>query len=412
MDKWVGQMNIQQTLINNFTRYVAVSSQSDASNLAVPSSEGQRELATLLQSELIDMGYHDAELLPNSILIARIPGEASLPKIGFVAHLDTVDVGLSAEIKPQVLHYAGEPLCLNEALGIHISEASHPELAKYRQQDILFSDGTSVLGADNKSAIAILMTLAQELSQQTAVHGDIYFAFVPDEEIGLRGAKQLDLALFPVDLCYTIDCCERGEVIYETFNAGSAKLTVDGITAHPMSAKNVLVNPNLVVADFISLLNDMGKPEQTAEREGYFWVTDIMGNQNSASAMVAIRDFDLMNYEQRKSYLMSLVDFLRIKHPKAVIELDIQDVYSNIAQAMGENTQALTRLYQVLEQLEIPAKTIAMRGGTDGSALSVKGLFTPNFFTGAHNFHSAFEFLPISSFVDSYKVARALVLTQ
>lgn len=179
-----------------------------------------------------------------------------------------------------------------------------------------------------------------------------------------------------------------------------------------MSAKNVLVNPNLVVADFISLLNDMGKPEQTAEREGYFWITDIMGNQNSASAMVAIRDFDLMNYEQRKSYLMSLVDFLKIKHPKAVIELDIQDVYSNIAQAMGENTQALTRLYQVLEQLEIPAKTIAMRGGTDGSALSVKGLFTPNFFTGAHNFHSAFEFLPISSFVDSYKVARALVLTQ
>lgn len=184
-------------------------------------------------------------------------------------------------------------------------------------------------------------------------------------------------------------------MIYETFNAGSATLKVEGITAHPMSAKNVLVNPNLVAADFINMLNDMGKPEQTEGREGYFWVTDMTGSQNRASVSVAIRDFDKESYEHRKAYLESLAVFLKAKHPKAGIELKIDDVYGNIAQAMGENTEALDRLYAALADLDIPAKTIAMRGGTDGSALSARGLFTPNFFTGAHNFHSPYEFLPI-----------------
>ncbi len=405
-------MNIQQTLIDNFLRYVAISSQSDAKNTKLPSSQGQMALAQLLASELKAMGYHEITLLDNSILIVRIAGKANLPKIGFVAHLDTVDVGLSPDIHPQLLHYIGEPLCLNKTLNIYISEQTHPELSKYRHQDILFSDGTSVLGADDKASIAVLMTLAQELTHTNQAHGDIYLAFVPDEEIGLRGSKAMDLTLFPVDFCYTIDCCERGEVIFETFNAGSAKFTVEGITAHPMSAKNVLVNPNLIVADFISMLNDMGKPEQTEGKEGYFWVNELTGNQNRAMVGVSIRDFELSNYTKRKLYLQSLVDFLRIKHPKAKINLEITDVYRNIAQAMGEDQRALTRLYQALATLQIPAKTIAMRGGTDGSALSVKGLFTPNFFTGAHNFHSAFEFLPIPSFVDSYQVAKALVFTE
>ncbi|WP_434360966.1 peptidase T [Parasalinivibrio latis] len=403
-------MNLESTLIDYFRRYVAVSSQSDAANPALPSSEGQKQLAALLQSDLISLGYNETKLMESGILIARLPGtKGSAKSIGFVAHLDTVDVGLSADIYPQLVRYEGKPLCLNDVIQFNISEETHPELAKYRGQDILFTDGTSVLGADNKAAISVMMTLAKNLRDTGRDHGDIYFAFVPDEEIGLRGAKALPLDLFPVDHCYTIDCCERGEVIYETFNAGSATLKVEGITAHPMSAKNVLVNPNLVAADFISMLNDMGKPEQTEGREGYFWVTDMAGSQNRASVSVAIRDFDQESYEHRKAYLESLVCFLKTKHPKAVIELAVDDVYGNIAQAMGENTEALDRLYAALADLDIPAKTIAMRGGTDGSALSARGLFTPNFFTGAHNFHSPYEFLPIPSFADSYRVAYRLV---
>ncbi|KEI69768.1 peptidase T [Endozoicomonas elysicola] len=403
-------MNIEQVLVDYFHRYLAISSQSDSQATIVPSSEGQRALAIQLQNDLGAMGYDETKLLDNSTLIAHFPGnKPSAKKLGFVAHLDTVDVGLSPDIKPQQLHYSGSPLCLNKGQNIIVSEESHPELARYLGQEILFSDGTSVLGADNKAAIAVMMTLAKSLWEDPVDHGDLYFAFTPDEEIGLRGAKELPMELFPVDHCYTIDCCERGEVIHETFNAGSAVLNIEGITAHPMSAKNVLVNPNLVATDFINMLNDMGKPEQTDGREGYFWVTDIQGCQNKACVSVSIRDFDLTGYESRKQYLESLAKFLKTKHPKAVIQLSITDIYSNIAQAMGGDIEALDRLYQVLSDLEIPAKSIAMRGGTDGSALSAKGLFTPNFFTGAHNFHSPFEFLPIPSFVDSYRVAYRLM---
>ncbi len=403
-------MSLERTLIDYFTRYVAVSSQSDAASNQLPSSEGQMILAQQLMDDLNVLGYNDTNLLDSGILLARLPGnKVNAKRLGFVAHLDTVDVGLSPDINPQRLHYNGNPLILNEALGISISEESHPELAAYRGQDILFSDGTSVLGADNKAAIAVMMTLAKTLAHSNELHGDIYFAFVPDEEIGLRGAKVLPLEHFPVDHCYTIDCCERGEVIFETFNAGSAVLTVEGITAHPISAKNVLVNPNLIANDFINQLNDMGKPELTEGREGYFWVTNISGNQNHASVSVSIRDFDQSSYQARKQYLESLTTFLQCKHPKASIELEVNDVYGNIAEAMGDNTEALDRLYNALSDLNIPAKTIAMRGGTDGSALSARGLFTPNFFTGAHNFHSPFEFLPVASFVDSYQVAHRLM---
>ncbi len=405
---------IQDKLLANFNKYVAISSQSDASQNVVPTSEGQRELAKCLEEQLNAMGYEKTQLFDNSILIAHLPATTtkSSASIGFCAHLDTVDVGLSPNIKPQVLHYAGKRLCLNEELGVFIDENSHPELAKYRGQDIIFSDGTSVLGADDKSAISILMTLAEYLKTKEIEHGDIYFAFVPDEEIGLRGAKQLDLAQFPVDYCYTIDCCERGEIVYETFNAGAAVLEIKGTTAHPMSAKNVLVNPNLIANDFISFLQDKGLPEQTEGREGYFWVTKVNGNVNTSTVSVSIRDFDLDSYNKRKEYLEISCEFLKKKHPKAEISLKINDMYSNISQALppeGVNTISLVKLYKAFEELGIEANTIAMRGGTDGSALSVKGLFTPNFFTGAHNFHSKFEFMPIPSFVDSFKVALKLI---
>lgn len=405
-------MSLEKTLLDAFYRYIAVSSQSDENATQLPSSQGQYDLAALLCDDLNALGFPETTLLENGILIARLPGnKPDAIALGFVAHLDTVDIGLSPDIHPQLLRYEGKPLCLNSKTGFSISEKSHPSLAQYLGQEILFTDGTSVLGADNKAAISVMMALANTLSKTSLIHGDVYFAFLPDEEIGLRGAKALPLALFPVEHCYTIDCCERGEVIFETFNAASAELLIEGITAHPMSAKNVLVNPNLVAADFIHLLNDMGKPEQTQGREGYFWVTQLSGDQNKARVGVAIRDFDQTEFEERKQYLETVSAFLKAKHPKANITLNVTDVYSNISQAMGENTRALDNLYAALLTLEIPAKTIPMRGGTDGSALSARGLFTPNFFTGAHHFHSPYEFLPVPSFVDSYRVAYRLVET-
>ncbi len=407
-------VKIKELLVNNFMAYSAISSQSDASKTQIPTSEGQRELALFLQKQLNSLGYTENELLDNGILIVRIAGNADKEeaKIGFVAHLDTVDVGLSADVKAQVLHYSGQRLFLNKDLGIFIDEESRPELAKYKDQDILFSDGTSVLGADNKAAISVMMTMAEYLKSKNIEHSDIYFAFVPDEEIGLLGAKELPLEKFPVDYCYTIDCCERGEIVYETFNAASAVFEIKGVTAHPMSAKNVLVNPNLLANDIISLLRDKGLPEQTEKREGYFWVIGLEGNQNCAKVTIHIRDFDTASFEERKKYLNTIYDFIKAKESRAEIKLTITDMYSNIASALpkeGVQTPALAKLYTAFEELNIEANTISMRGGTDGSALSVKGLFTPNFFTGAHNFHSAFEFLPLPSFVDSFKVALKLI---
>ncbi len=406
---------IQELLVNNFMTYSAISSQSDGSKSQIPTSEGQRDLAILLEKQLKSLGYEDTHLLDTGILVAKIPathGFENATKIGFAAHLDTVDVGLSPDVKAQILKYTGEKLFLNKDLDISIDENSHPELAKYKGQDIIFSDGTSVLGADDKAAVSVLMTMAEYLKSADLAHGDIYLAFVPDEEIGLLGAKELPLELFPVDYCYTIDCCERGEIVYETFNAATAIFDIKGITAHPMSAKNVLVNPNLIAHDLISLLRDKGLPEQTEGREGYFWVIGINGNQNTCSVTVHIRDFDSESFADRKKYLQTLKDFIQEKHSRAEISLNIIEMYSNIAQALPEEgleTKALVRLYKAFEELDIPANTIAMRGGTDGSALSVKGLFTPNFFTGAHNFHSPFEFLPIPSFIDSFKVAIKLI---
>ncbi|WP_028115305.1 peptidase T [Ferrimonas senticii] len=403
-------MTIATALVQSFCRYVAVSSQSDGTQSCLPTTAGQLELAKLLQADLQQLGYHDSEITEHGILIAKLPGnKAGAKTLGFVAHLDTVDVGLSADIKPQLLRYEGAPLTLNHALNITIDEQARPELAQYKGQDILFSDGTSVLGADNKAAIAVMMTLAEQLKTNGESHGDIYFAFVPDEEVGLRGSKVMPLDKFPVTHCYTIDCCERGEVVYETFNAGQAVFTIQGVTAHPMSAKNVLVNPNLIANDLINLVSDWGLPETTEQREGYFWVIDIQGNQTQAKVTVQIRDHNQHSYQARKAYLQQVLTMLQHKHPRATIDLDLTDTYGNIAEAMGDDTSALDNLYQALAELNIPAKTIAMRGGTDGSALSVQGLFTPNFFTGAHNFHSAFEFLPVPSFVDSYQVAKRLV---
>lgn len=403
-------MTIANSLIDSFFRYVAIASQSDASATQVPSTAGQLVLAQQLQADLHALGVTHTLLNDNSILIAKIEGNCPNAKtIGFVAHLDTVDVGLSPEIKPQVLHYSGESLCLNQALEIHIDEVLRPELHAYRGQDIIFSDGTSVLGADNKAAIAVMMTLVKSLKENAQPHGDIYLAFVPDEEVGLKGSKLMPLEHFPVDYCYTIDCCQRGELVYETFNAGQATFHIQGITAHPMSAKNVLVNPNLIANDIMNLVTSWGLPEQTELREGYFWVVGLEGNQNETKVTIHIRDFDLNSYNARKSYLQEVEKILKSKHPKASITLTLEDVYSNIAQAMGEDTSALDNLYQALNDLDIPVKEIPMRGGTDGSALSAMGLFTPNFFTGAHNFHSKFEFLPVASFVDSYHVAERLV---
>ncbi|WP_346355263.1 peptidase T [Azotosporobacter soli] len=406
-------MKSKTKLVERFFRYAAVESQSKAGVSQIPSTPGQMALAKLLQQELKEMGIRDTKLTEEAILIAKIEANlpdgfsGSVPAIGFLAHLDTVDVHMNPNIKPQIVEkYDGQDILLNKGQDIWIRRAEHPELLSYIGQDIIVSDGTSVLGADDKAAIASIMTAVERMKDDPSLyHGDIFIAFVPDEEIGLLGAKAMDLKDFPVEFAYTLDCCEIGEVVYETFNAGSAVIKIKGVTAHPMSAKGVLVNPSLVANDIINHFDKKDTPEHTDGKMGYFLISGITANPNTAVVNINIRDHDKNLYEARKTYIADLMKLIAARHPKAEISFEIKDRYSNIADSLTEeNKQCIDYIYQAMERLGIPPKTLAMRGGTDGSALSARGIPTPNFFTGAHNFHSNCEFLPVDSFEQSCRM--------
>lgn len=403
-------MSLQHQLVERFFRYLAISSQSDASQALVPSSQGQWQMAQLLAQELRELGLQEVNIDAHANVTALWKGNiANATPIGFCAHMDTVDVALSPDIKPQILSFTGEDLLLNTEKDIWLRVAEHPELLPYRNQEIIFSDGTSVLGADNKAAIANIMTALATLKANQTPTGDIYIAFVPDEEIGLRGAKLLDLKQFSPDFAYTIDCCELGEIVYENFNAASAEITIQGVSAHPMSAKGVLINPILVAQDFIALFDRTQTPEYTAEKEGYWWFNGFSANQSSATLQISIRDFDKQRFEARKTFIQEAVTKIQAQYPRAQISAHITDVYGNIANSLGEDRRSIDLLFNAFEALNIEKKVIPMRGGTDGAALSVKGITTPNYFTGAHNFHSRFEFLPLIAFERSCQVTLKLI---
>jgi tripeptide aminopeptidase len=403
-------MSIRDELVERFFRYLAIESQSDPRASSLPSTPGQQTLANLLAEELRALGLADVVVDDCATVTARKPGtRADAPRIGFIAHVDTVDTGLSPVIRPQILRFEGHDLCLNPAQDIWLRVTEHPEIAPWVGADIVFGDGTSVLGADNKAAIAAIMTLLAHLGPDDA-HGDILVAFVPDEEIGLRGAKALDLARFACDFAYTIDCCELGEIVIETFNAASAEIAFTGVTAHPMSAKDVMINPVLMAHDFIAAFDRRETPECTEGRDGYIWMHDIRGNPSEAHVKVTIRDFDRARFEARKRQITATADMIAQRYPRGHVTCAISDTYGNISDSLGDDRRSVDLLFSALSALQIAPKLIPMRGGTDGAALSARGLPTPNFFTGALNFHSRFEFLPLPAFEKSYEVARAICM--
>ncbi|HCU1807714.1 TPA: peptidase T [Klebsiella aerogenes] len=401
---------LTRQLTQRFFRYLAITSQSDPRATTLPTTPGQHQMAQALADELRQFGLDDIVIDEHATVTAvkkgTVPGA---PRIGFITHIDTVDVGLSPDIHPQILRFTGEDLCLNPEQQIWLRVDEHPEILAYRDEEIIFSDGTSVLGADNKAAVTVVMTLLENLTAEHK-HGDIVVAFVPDEEVGLRGAKALDLSRFAVDFAWTIDCCELGEIVYENFNAASAEIRFTGVTAHPMSAKGVLVNPLLMATDFMSYFDRQQTPEHTAGREGYVWFNGIHGDQNSTRLQANIRDFDLDSFNRRKQQIGKAAEKIAAQYPTARVEFTISDTYSNISNAIGEDRRAIDLMFTAMESLGITPKPTPMRGGTDGAALSAKGLLTPNFFTGAHNFHSKFEFLPLRAFEASYLTALQLCL--
>ena len=296
---------MKEAILERFLRYVAVTSQSDGKAGVVPSTEGQRKLAGMLAEELAELGFVNIEISEYSVLTALLPGNLpdnkAVPTVGWCCHLDTVDAGLSPDVHPQVIRgYQGGDICLNKEKDLWMRTSEHPEIEKYVGDDIVVTDGTSVLGADNKSAIANVMTAFDIVVKENRPHGDIYVAFVPDEEIGLLGAKKIDFSKFPVDFAYTVDCCELGEVVYETFNAGSATIRIKGVTAHPMSSKGVLVNPTLIATDFVQMMDRGSTPECTEGTEGFVWVNSIVSNPSQATVSIKIRRPSLSRARDRR----------------------------------------------------------------------------------------------------------------
>ena len=409
--------DLKSRLEQRFYRYSQIPSQSDPSNPVIPSSQGQWEMAELLKGELEGLGFVDVSVDGHGIVYGHLParlgpGHGPVPAVGWCCHVDTVAVGLSPEVHPiTIRNYQGGDILQNEEKQLFIRVAEHPELSDYIGQDIIVSDGTSVLGADNKAALANIMTALEILKEEPErEHGDIYVAFTPDEETGLRGSKLIDFSRFPVEFAYTIDCCEQGEVVYETFNAGEAVLNVKGISAHPMSAKNVLVNACTVMRDYAALLDQAEVPEHTEIREGYLWVSEMYSDGVTGKMIIDIRDHDRAKYEYRKTVLREALEMVRLKYPRAEIELELKDVYGNILDAMtDDNRQCVDLLLEALKEVGVEPKIKAMRGGTDGSFISTKGIPTPNYFTGALNFHSSAEFLPMDAFENALRVTLKLI---
>ncbi len=400
-----------QALVEHFLSYLSITSQSDPKVKTVPSTEGQWNMARVLEAQLKHLGLKEVEVDQYANVTGFLPGNVTgVPAVGFVAHMDTVDVGLSPEIHPQVIDYHGGDVCLNKEKDIWIRLADHPELERYVGQDVIFTDGTSVLGADNKAGVSVVMTMLEMMVTENIPHGDIRVAFVPDEEIGLKGAKLLDLEKFKVDFAYTVDGEDLGEIVYETYNAGECHLDIEGVTTHPMAAKGVLVNPILIAHDFISNFNRLETPENTDERDGYYWIKTMTANPARAHLQLNIRDFNNEMYAKRKAYVMQVVETLQMRYPKAKINVSIEDIYSNISGGLDDtNRLPVDLMFEAIEALGIKGRVVAMRGGTDGSALTARGLVTPNYFTGAHNAHGYAEFLPVDSFVASLDMTLKII---
>ncbi|PSU34791.1 peptidase T [Photobacterium lutimaris] len=392
-------MNIVERFIN-YTRINTTTSREKGAAGIMPSSQGQMELAILLKAELEALGMEEIMLRDSAILTATLPANINkdLPTVSFFAHLDT-SAEQTNDTQAKIVQYNGGDIVLNEALDIVLQEADFPEIAQYQGQEIIVTDGTSLLGADDKAAIAAIMHALQVLTNNPDIeHGPVKVAFLPDEEQGLRGAKAFDVESFGADFGYTLDCCGIGEFVHENWNAGNAVVTFTGQSAHPMSAKGKLKNSLLMAHKFIAMLPPGEAPEYTDGREGYYWVKELAGNSAKTVLKMDIRDFTQQGYAQRMTFLQQLADSCQTLWGQGHINIELSDRYENVANSLeGEAGFPIDIAKEAYLRNGIEMKAIPMRGGYDGAVLSQKGLPCPNIFTGAHNFHSIYEYLPVDS---------------
>ena len=381
-----------------FLKYVAFPTMSDESSETVPSSEKQIVLSMALAAELMALGLEDVELDDKGYLYATLPAntDKKCPTIGLVAHVDTSDACADAPIAARIVDYKGGDILLNEEKGIYMTVADYPNLQNYVGQHLIVTDGTTLLGADDKAGVAAIISAVERLTQSDAPHGTVKICFTPDEEIG-RGADHFDVERFGADYAYTVDGGPLGELEYENFNAASAVVSFAGVSIHPGSAKDKMKNAQLVAMQFNSLLPAEQIPACTEGYEGFFHLCDMQGDCEHAQLVYIIRDHDRALFEEKKQVMQAAADKINEIFGAGTCTLTMKDSYYNMKEIIDQHMYTVERAKAAMEQLGITPMVVPIRGGTDGARLSFMGLPCPNLCTGGENFHSRFEFLSIES---------------
>ena len=393
-----------------FLKYISFGTNSDEDSPSCPSTESQLVLGRYLASELEGIGLTEVGIDENGYVYGVIPaskGRKACPSIGFVAHMDTSPAVSGDDIKPSIVKYNGGDIKLNESVSICVSE--FPYLEKYIGCDIIVTDGTTLLGADDKAGIAEIFTACEYLINHPEIeHGRIAVCITPDEEIG-RGADRFDLKRFACDWAYTVDGGELGEIEYENFNAASAKITVHGVNIHPGSAKNKMKNASLLASRFISMLPEAETPSHTEGYEGFYHLCGMSGDETLATLQYIIRDHDMEKFEAKKRFILNLVDYLNGVYGEGSFVCEIRDSYYNMREKVLPHMHIIDSAVEAMKQAGVEPMIVPIRGGTDGARLSFEGLPCPNLSTGGANFHGVHEFVPIQSMEKMVEVLVTLM---
>ena len=404
------------SLTERFLKYVKIDTQSDEDSTVCPSTAKQFQLADVLYQELRDMGVRDIVYDREfCYLYASIPsnlpaGQAeNVPAIGFIAHMDTSPEVSGADVKPRLIEqYDGGDIVLNEEKDIHLSPADYPDLAACAGRTLIVTDGTTLLGADDKAGVAEIMTAVEEmLSHPEVPHGTIKIAFTPDEEVG-KGMDHFNVEAFGARFAFTVDGGSEGELEFENFNAASARVYVTGKSIHPGDAKNRMVNASLMAGAFMQQLPPEQTPEHTEGYEGFYHLCSMQGDIEHAQLNYIIRDHDRKLFEQKKAYFQQVCDFLNQKYGSGIFRAEIRDSYYNMKEQLLPAWHLIETAQKAMKDNGIEPVVVPIRGGTDGSRLSFMGVPCPNLYTGGHNYHGRFEYACVESMESMVKVIRRI----
>lgn len=399
-------------LIDRFIRYVTVDTESDPSSDTTPSTAKQWDLANALVEELKHIGLEDVTIDENAYIMATLPSNVphQVPTIGFISHFDTTPDFTGKDVKPQIIeNYDGKDIVLNESQNIILSPSYFEDLLLYKGQTLITTDGTTLLGADDKAGITEIVSAMEYLVQHPEIlHGKIRIGFTPDEEIG-RGAHKFDVEKFGAQWAYTMDGSQVGELEYENFNAAGALVSIKGKIVHPGYAKGKMVNSMYIATDYINSLPRLETPEHTQDRQGFFHLYSVKGEVDSTQLQYIVRDHDKEQFEARKIMMLKLADELNSQLGEKCVSVEIKDQYFNMREKIEPVMHIVAIAEKAMEQAGIKPLIKPIRGGTDGSQLSFKGLPCPNIFAGGHNFHGRFEYVPVESIQKAIEVIVNIV---